>query len=165
MTSLEKADRKLSLATEGVARKLSRRKLVERGMKGLVTTVAAVSVGGFVNVRTAFAADCTCSCSFPGCGGCFACRGKGCPSSGGCPSGCYICTSGDCPNNCGYSSGSWICCSGCGVCGFGYKACYDCRCTACNVLCGCKSDCICAGCCSPQQVKVQMVRDGLAAPV
>lgn len=155
---LSSTDTKMSHVTEDVARRISRREVVLKGVKGAAATVAALSVGGMGAARGAFAAT-SCGCSYPGCGHC-SCRGYSCPSSG-CPSACQICTSGDCPGtSCIYSGGSWIDSNcPCGVCGFGYFRCYDCRCTACSRLCGCRSTCLCSGCCAQEQVKVQMARD------
>ena len=152
-------DTKMSHLTEDVARRLSRRQVVLRGVKGLAASLAAVSAGGAFAVRDAFGRTTACGCVYPGCGRC-SCRGLTCPSTG-CPSGCYICTSGDCPNTaCIYSGGSWVDsnCS-CGRCGYGYYRCYDCRCTSCSRLCGCRSICLCSGCCAQDEIQEQMVRD------
>ena len=152
-------DTKMSHMTEDVARRLSRRDALLKGVKGIVATAAAVSVGGAVSVRDAFAATTACGCAYPGCGHC-SCRGKSCPTSG-CPSGCYICTSADCPNSaCIYAGGSWVDSNcPCGRCGYGYYRCYDCRCTGCSAKCGCRSACLCSGCCATTEVKEQMARD------
>jgi hypothetical protein len=154
----EEADRRMSHLTEDVARKVSRRKVLKHGIKGIVASVAAMAIGSTVGADPALASSC--GCSYPGCGHC-SCRGKPCPSGGGCPSGCYICTSVDCPStSCIYSGGSWIDsdCS-CGVCGFGYYRCYDCRCTSCSTLCGCRTTCLCSGCCAPAELRTLMARD------
>jgi hypothetical protein len=152
-------DRKLSELSEDMARKLSRRQALLKGVKGAAAAVAVLAVGGTVGVRDALAATSSCGCSYPGCGHC-SCRGKSCPSSG-CPSGCYICKSTTCPNTaCIYTSGSWIDSNcPCGRCGFGYFRCYDCRCTSCSKLCGCRSICLCSGCCSPEELEHQFERD------
>lgn len=159
---VEETDRKLNVVAEDVARAVSRREVVFKGLRGLAAAAAAVSVGSLAGVKDAFARTaCTCSCAYPGCGNC-SCRGKTCPTNG-CPSSCKICHLGDCSNGgCPYSDGNWVCCSGCGVCGFGYYVCYDCRCptctgcSGCSNKCGCKSGCLCSGCCSPAEVAAEM---------
>jgi hypothetical protein len=162
MEVVDSADRAVNLAAEDIARRLTRRRVVSRGVKGAAALVAGLSVGGFAGVRSAFASNCLCSCDFPGCGEC-SCKGKSCPANG-CPSGCVSCISTDCPGSgCIYSDGTWVCCTGCGRCGLGYYSCWDCRCLTCNDACGCKTDCRCAGCCSPAQVKEEMARDAALA--
>src|SRR5215218_5285063 len=159
---LIRTDKKVSFLSEDLARKLSRKQLMVRGVKGFAAVAAGASVGSLVRVKDAFAANCTCSCDYPGCGNC-SCRGKICPNNG-CPSGCTLCKAGDC-DSCPYSNASWVCCTGCGVCGLGWYVCYDCKCPGCGSLCGCKTDCRCSGCCSPAEVKAEMAKDLVGEPV
>lgn len=157
----DEADRRLSELSEDVARKLSRRQVLRKGVKGAVAAVAVLAFGGTAGVRGAVASSLvSCGCSYPGCGHC-SCRGKTCPSGGGCPSGCYVCKKTTCPNTaCIYNTGSWIDADcPCGICGYGYFRCYDCRCTSCSRLCGCRSWCLCSGCCRPEELGHQLERD------
>ena len=147
------ADTQISLLTEDVVRKVSRRQALIRGVKGMSAVVAGLSVGSLIRTEEAFAA-CSCSCTYPGCGHC-SCRGKTCPFNG-CPSGCIQCTSTDCPGtSCIYGDANWICCFGCGQ-GSGFYRCWDCRCTGCGTLCGCKSGCLCSGCRTAEDVKAYL---------
>jgi hypothetical protein len=163
------ADRAISLATENVARGLTRRSILVRGVKGATAMFAAATVGGVYNVRSAFAATCSCSCI----GGPCDLIGNPCPgdAQSKCPTGCSVCTSADCAAICGHPSGQWVCCTGCGTCGMGYILCVDCWCGGLcadpySTFCTCKSVCICQGCCRAADVQAQMARDGLiAAPV
>jgi hypothetical protein len=167
-----RADTSVSILSEDVARKLSRRQALSRGVKGIATAAAALSIGELVRPSIASAVNCTCSCNPPfGCLCGSSCMNKTCPQNG-CPSGCTICTTADgCGGNCPYDHGFWICCTGCGSCGLGYYVCYDCKCGSdCNSgsLCGCKSNCRCSGCCSRSEVKAQMLSEmggQLTAPV
>jgi hypothetical protein len=154
----DQADRRMSHLTEDLARKLSRRQILKKSVKGIVASVAGLTFGSTVGADPAHAR--ACGCSYPGCGHCN-CRGKSCPRNGGCPSGCVVCTKADCPSSaCIYSGGSWIDadCS-CGTCGFGYFRCYDCRCTSCSKLCGCRTTCLCSGCCRAAELRAQMAKD------
>ena len=81
-------DETVSRWTETLARKISRRRIVSTGLKGIAATAAAWTIGNFAAGQSAEAVSC--SCSYPGCGSC-SCLGKTCPTSG-CPSGCYVCT-------------------------------------------------------------------------
>lgn len=149
-----KLDEALSTWSEDVARRVSRRTILIRTLKGVAGTVAGLTIGSWVGMSEAEAVGC--NCLYPGCGNC-SCHGKTCPSNG-CPSGCYVCKSGDCVN-CDYSDGEWTCCSNCcGICGKGFYLCYDCRCTGCLAQCGCKTNCLCSGCCTPQDVREEMAR-------
>jgi hypothetical protein len=156
---IDQADATVSDLTEGLARRLSRRQVVFKVVRGAALGFAAASTAGFAGVRTALAAAAASGCNFPGCGSC-SCLGKTCPSNG-CPSGCYTCTptSGGCAN-CGWSDANWVCCTGCagGTCG--YRLCWDCRCTSCSRTCGCRSTCRCTGCCSLQDIEAALAREG-----
>jgi hypothetical protein len=150
---LEDADMSVGLASEDIARKLSRRTLLFRTLKGTAATAAALSVGSFVGVKNAFAD--ACDCTPPG-QFCWA-IGKTCPFNG-CPTGCSICTTSDGCGGCIYSSGYWVACTGQGSCSNGYRLCYDCKCPGCGTTCGCLSGCICCNCCSPQEVRLEAGR-------
>jgi hypothetical protein len=166
---LKDADRKVNHLTEDFARRLNRRQLVFKGVKGLAAAAAALSVGSLAGVRNAFAMPtCNCTCTPPQGGNCVgtcnACGYGSCPANG-CPSGCYKCRNGDC-SSCPYDSASWVCCYGCGTCGNGYRLCYDCRCPTgsgkgCSRKCGCKSVCIGGGGCGPAEVEAEMARFGI----
>jgi hypothetical protein len=154
MGKVSSLDRSLSQLTEDVARQLTRRRFLLRGVKVVSGTLAGLSIGSFAGLHSDEAA--ACSCSYVGCGNC-SCRGKTCPNNG-CPSGCSPCLKGDCVE-CPHPSGAWVCCSSCcGVCGLGSYYCYDCRCSGCGQLCGCKTGCLCSGCCTPGEVKEEFAR-------
>ncbi len=153
MTALVgKTDETLSNLSEQLARKLTRRQVIFRGAKGLATATAAFSVGSLIHAKDAFAA---CECSPPGDRALYCTDiGYPCPSDG-CPIGCYLCYDYACPD-CPYPGGYWVACN-CGSCNMGYRLCYDCACPGCGYWeCGCKSVCLCSGCCSRQQVLEEM---------
>jgi hypothetical protein len=137
---LEDFDKQVSVFTESVVRRLSRRKMVTRTVKGLFATVALAAIGQGTGLTKAFAANpCTCDdgwttghlCNY---------YGYKCPSNG-CPSGCSLCHSNDCGGWCNWSSGQWVSCSHQGHSGRGYKLCWDCKCTTCTNKCSCLSQC------------------------
>ncbi len=155
-------DRQTSLGSEAFARAISRRGFVQKGVKGAFATIAGLSIGSLINVKSAFAVTCTChwacgrQCSSIGTGT----YSQYCPS--GCStcvpsSGCYNCTVGG-ANLCPYSDGSWTSCTGLGTCQAGYRICRDCTCGSCNNACTVLSSVICGNCCSPQQVEAEMRR-------
>ena len=144
---------------EVMADALSRRKVLARAVRGTAVLASGVVAGNLVSPTRAFAL--TCDCSPPRTLYC-ASIGKTCPSNG-CPSGCYVCTTASGCTPCIYSNGSWVACTGFGTCGNGYKVCYDCRCVTCSSTCGCLSAVLCAGCCSPAEMKASMAADDRAA--
>lgn len=150
---LEDFDRRISLTSEAIARKLSRRRVLVNSVKGLVAVVAGVTMAHLVNLKQAFADSC---CDGIRCDQYF---GKPCPvgtGTPGCPTGCSLCTCGG--TACPYSNGYWMC--PCGTYGNGHYFCSDCKCPDCDhVGCVCQSDiCICAGCQTPQDVEDEMRR-------
>lgn len=147
-------NRDVSLLTKGLARRLSRREALMRGLRGVAVVSAGVAGGTILTAEQAKAVTCTCGppnnkyCS-------------GCPSNG-CPSGYDVCYSNQGCSQCIYASGSWVSCTGLGDCGYGYKRCYDCRkhaTTGCTSTCGCLTGILCGFCCSPAEVKAFMARD------
>ena len=148
---LEDLDRQVSLTSETIARTLSRRRVLVNSVKGLVATVAGVTLAQLTNIKRAFAFVC--------CGGvdCYSTYGLVCPSQRGCPSSCTVCTNADCSSYCLYSSGFWTC-GGQGTCGNGFRYCTDCKCPDCSKKCTCESQCICCGCCTPHDVEAEMRR-------
>jgi hypothetical protein len=162
-------DKRTSEFTEDLARSLSRRQLLTRTTKAAVAALAAMSLGTFSGIKSAFAITCNCNWLPPNIG--TSCYGQGlgsCPlNSPWCPSGCSVCTSSSCCNSkcgsccCNYSGGQWISCQGFGTCGLGYKLCTDCKCSTCSTLCTCLSGVQCFGCCTPAQVQAEMRSQGL----
>lgn len=147
-----KVDEKLSVLSEGLARKVSRRRFLARGVTGVGATIAATTLMEFEGMPAARAS--TCGCSPPRgvfCGGCQN------ANSVTCPAGCSVCTRGQC-SGCIYTSGYWVGCSGQGTCGNGYNVCYDCKCGSCSGTCGCGSNCRCCGCCSPAELWKEQAR-------
>jgi hypothetical protein len=151
---LSTLDTDLSLLSESAARKLNRREVMTHSLKGVVATVAGISVGALIRPSDALADDC--QCGWPGgppgqtCGS----IGYTCPSWG-CPSGCQTCIQGDC-DDCGYPSGWWTSCS-CGLCNIGFRACFDCVCTGCGYgECGCLSGCQCFSCCNRAELVAKL---------
>jgi hypothetical protein len=140
---------------EDASRRIGRRKVLLNSLKAAAVTIAGVTVGVMPGGR-ALAHPEHSYCHYPGAGHCSV-LGRSCPSAGGCPSGCYVCTK---PSGCGgciYSSGYWATRSGsCGSQGYGYYLCYDCRCTSCSSVCGCRSACKCGGCRTPADVRQDM---------
>jgi hypothetical protein len=147
------ADRHISVATEGLARRLNRRQALLRGFKGVATATAAVSAGSLVNARRAFADELHTCCNPYG-----VCPSN--PANGGCPSGLAVCkTSSSC--HCAYSSGYWVSpnCSPCSHGSGSYRVCTDCHRTGfpcAGHLCTTLSACQCTGCDTPAQVKANM---------
>src|SRR5438874_13396559 len=91
---LEDFDKQVSIFAESLARKFNRRKMVGTTVKGLFATVAAATLGQFVNVGEAFAITWTCDDNWttgsP-------CNTIGCPCPHhGCPSGYIACIACDC---------------------------------------------------------------------
>lgn len=152
-----RVDRKIGQWLEDTSRLIGRRKILMNGLKGAAVAVAGLTVGTLPGRASADPSHPY--CHYPNGRHCSA-YGKTCPTSGGCPSGCYVCTrsSGCSTSLCPYSSGYWITAPACGVCGYGYYLCYDCRCTSCSRICGCKSSCRCSGCCALAEVEEDMRR-------
>jgi len=149
--STTRFDEATSVVGEELARKISRRHILARSIKGLATFGAALSVGEII--RGPILADAACCGHY---GFCAADYGYTCPGGGGCPSGCSVCTTTHC--GCVHPFGYWTACSGQGTCGNGYVVCYDCNCTSCSQKCTCQSSCICCGCCTPAHAQAEADR-------
>jgi hypothetical protein len=146
MLSKSGVDDKLSLASESLARRISRRRLFVRVAQSTVAVVSGVAVGELRAFTTAEATVCT--------GASFCSNGSSGPH---CPSGCSICTSGDGCNDCPHTSGYWTV-SGFGTCGNGWVYCTDCKCPDCTNTCTSQSSCNCCTCCTPAQVQAELAR-------
>ncbi len=154
--TLDDLDKHISIVTESVARALSRRTVLARATKGLVATIAGVTLGELMNVREAFAVSCNCHPA----NGTYC---SNCPNGVGCPSGCSACTGTDyCGGWCTWDHGWWLSCSGLGSCGNGYRICTDCKCPNCGSnntsVCTCLSAIICQNCCTREQVAAEARR-------
>lgn len=148
---LRAVDKNTGMATETLARKLSRRRALANGVKGVVAATTALMLGQGLHHDAG--AACVCNWAIlPRC--------SGCPSGYGCPSGMTPCKLWDAPYDpntgygcngyCNYSSGSWISCTGLGY-GYGYMVCTDCKGPSCSNLCTCLSQCINCGVQAPVQ--------------
>lgn len=161
---LEKLDNQINIFAEAVARNLSRRCFLSSAVKATVAATAALTLGIFSEVKSAFAIDWStcnpqCNCNWAGGSGNANCPQRGgCPNTG-CPSGCSVCTSSSgCGTICNYSDGAWCACNGLGRCGNGYKLCLDCKCNGCSYICTCRSGIICGNCCTHKDVEEEMRR-------
>lgn len=150
---------RIKLGIEQFARVIDRRSFLRRTFRVAFAGALGAALGS-LDVARLYANNQNCkACDFPPVGpGGVSCTSLGytCPGAGGCPSGCKVCkASGTCPSNCGYPSGMWWV-FGCGPGGMGAVQCYDCQCpsssTGCNGLCGCRSNCICCSCTTPQEL-------------
>lgn len=138
-----------------VARALSRRKFLDRSLRGMTAGAVGIFASGSIFGATAKAGD-ECFCSAPRgvfCTDCPPGRKKKCPA------GMRRCVTVDgvqqCPG-CIYESGWWVSCTGLGD-GMGYKICTDCWVKGdCNTTCGCKSKVICRHCRTADDVKQEM---------
>ena len=141
-----------------VARSISRRKFLDRSLRGLTTGAVGVFAGGSIFSSVARAGDSDkCLCSSP--------RGvvcTDCPPGRGpkkCPDGHKRCQTIDgVPEcvGCVYETGWWVSCTGLGE-GFGYRICIDCWIPRdCETTCGCRSAVICRHCSSAADVKAEM---------
>jgi len=137
---------------ERFARLVDRRTLLRRAFQTGFATLTVMVFGSVALGQKAYA-DSTCSCSFFNtCSTCPTGTGGGCPSGA-----CSVCTGDQCIG-CGHASGHWSSC-GCGTCGFGCRECWDCKCGPnCQIVCGCRSDCSCCGCCSPADIAAELAR-------
>ncbi len=165
---LEELDRNISIISESAARTLNRRRFLTGMLKGLVSATAALTLGIWMDVKSAFAIDFSkcqtcnnnCTCNWiPNSSNANCPKKGGCPSTG-CPSGCSHCTGSDsCGGWCIYSDGAWCACNCLGRCGNGYRVCIDCKCSSCSgYLCTCLSTIICANCCTHKEVEEEMRR-------
>jgi hypothetical protein len=150
-------DKHVSVFTESLARKLSRRKMVDRTVKGAFAAVAAVTIGQLTGIGDALAStSCTCDEGWTTGHSCTH-NGYPCPDHG-CPTGCVKCYYPECDGWCNWSSSKWVSCTGLGTCGKGYKVCRDCKCPDCSNHCSCLSHTICRTCCTPSDVHAEMER-------
>ena len=147
-------DKRISVFSEAIVRKLTRRKAAGKLIKGTFAVMAAGTIGLFLHPDEAFASSCTCDDNWRNgvpCGGC--------PSTANCPSDCTVCTTAQsCGGWCNYPNGRWTSCTGQGTCGAGYKICTDCICPNCNSRCTCLSGCFCCSCCTKADVEAEMRR-------
>ena len=140
-----------------IARVISRRKFLDRSLRGLTTGAVALFATGRIFSGTSSAAGDECFCAPPRGVECIDCPpGR---HKDKCPPGHQRCRTVDgeqqCPG-CVYEHGWWVACTGLGE-GFGYKICIDCwRPDDCNTTCGCRSKVICGHCTSAADVKAEM---------
>jgi hypothetical protein len=169
MTSTQlggKLDTGVATVAERIVRKMTRRDVVQRGVLGVGTVLAALTVG----VRPSKAQTLSCSC-----GPTVRCDTYGWPcQTDGCPSGMYLCqntqsNSCSCINHnynvqgfcCLYGSGWWIACNGicCGNGGCnGYRLCYDCLGHGCDHWCTCLGSVQCCECATPEDARREQGR-------
>lgn len=139
-----------------IARSISRRKFLDRSLKGFTAGAVGLFAGGSFFTAVARAGE-DCDCHSP--------RGVDCvdcPSGRRkqkCPHGYDKCQTIDgvqeCPG-CVYETGWWVQCTGLGE-GFGYRICSDCVIPGdCETTCGCRSKVICKHCTSPADVRAEM---------
>jgi hypothetical protein len=143
-------------AASRFARTISRRKFLDRSLRGVTTAAVGLFATGTIFSDAARAGE-DCPCSAP--------HGVTCPNcppgrkAKKCPDGYQRCRTVDgvqqCPG-CIYESGFWVSCTGLGE-GFGYKICIDCVIPGdCDSSCGCRSSVICRHCTSAADVKAEM---------
>jgi len=158
----DKIDTGVARVAERIARTMTRRDALRRGVLGGITGMAALAVGA----RPAMAVTCTCgptyncahwgaSCTCCGCpSGYVLCKNDGsyCSCSGG-----HYNSQGYC---CEYSSGYWVACNGicCGSGCNGYRLCYDCKASTCQEWCTCLSQEFCCQCATPEEVAKEQAR-------
>jgi hypothetical protein len=140
-----------------LARTISRRRFLDRSLRGITTGAVAVFAGGRLFSSTAKAEGEQCPCSSP--------RGVECTDCPAgrkekkCPDGYVRCRTVDGEQmcvGCVYEAGYWVSCTGLGE-GFGYRLCVDCMLPGdCNSTCGCRSKVICRHCTSAADVKAEM---------
>lgn len=140
-----------------VARALSRRRFLDRSLKGITAAAVGLITTGTIMNGTAAADEegrCPCAPLGPYCDDCP-------PGQHGkrCPTGYRRCkiVDGEMPcHGCVYEDASWVSCTGLGQ-GLGYRLCTDCWAQGdCRTLCGCKSNVICRHCQTPADVKAEM---------
>lgn len=156
MSPIRKIDRALSVAGDGLVRRMSRREALGRGAKGAGATLAALAVGDLIAAQSARAAECSCGPSR---------YCDSCPDGSGgvyCNSSRTRCTSGDCPGYCPWGDGQWVSCHGCGPGSGSYRVCSDCRTAECANVCTCLSTCFCTGCNSVNEMLQDMRERGLS---
>ena len=140
-----------------VARSISRRRFLDRSLRGITTGAIGLFAGGSIFSAAAKAAGEECPCSEPGGRVCPDCPpGRGAKK---CPDGYRRCRKIDGEPQCAgcvYDTGYWVSCTGLGE-GFGYKICIDCWIPRdCTTTCGCRSKIICKHCSSAADVKAEM---------
>lgn len=157
MPKLRDIDESVRVRSEWLARKIPRRSILGKATTATFGLIAAVAAG---SLRILPADALSCSCGFPHstlCGGC-----PDLLEQSGCPSGCSFCTTSDgCGGLCPWAGGWWTTDSCCGTCNGGFYQCSDCICPTgggCGAACGCKSGCLCHGCCSPSAVADEIRR-------
>lgn len=134
-------------------RRLTRREMLTRGLKGVAVSVAGLTVGTLPTWSAFAGIEPDAPCTFPNGNSCDS-VGHPCPSVG-CPSDCTICRKASGCYHCTWNDGFWAT-GNCGRCGMGYFLCYDCACSTCAKACGCRSQCQCYDCCSAREVRGEM---------
>ena len=140
-----------------IARTLSRRRFLDRSLRGITAGAVSVFAGGSIFSAAARAGGDECFCASP--------RGvvcTDCPPGRNrkkCPDGHRRCRTVDGVAQCSgciYDTGWWVSCTGLGE-GFGYRICIDCwQPGDCDTTCGCRSAVICGKCTSAADVKTEM---------
>ena len=145
-------------ASTKVARALSRRRFLDRSLRGITAGAVGLMTTGTLFQGAARAGGDECPCSSP--------RGVACENCPPgrkrkkCPTGYARCRSVDgiptCPG-CVYEQAWWVSCTGQGEGGLGYRICIDCYIEGdCESTCGCRSAIICGHCTTPADVKAEM---------
>jgi hypothetical protein len=148
----ESLDNRIGGIAERAARRLTRRDALRGAVVNGTAGLAALSLAK----RPVLAAQ-VCHCGPTR-------RCSGCPGTG-CPSGKHLCKgsfTSNCFNRQGYRcewpNGTWIACMNMGR-GYGYKVCYDCiGKSGCKDWCTCLSQCICCGCATVADLRVEQQR-------
>jgi hypothetical protein len=158
MDVMSRVDEGLSVLGEQVARRLSRRSFLWKGLSGMTVAAAAVASGEISRVTDVAAIDCSCMYGLGHCGcdgSCTSCEAFGwttCTPNNDCDNG----------NLCFWSSGGWVAgngaCTGFGSCGNGFRECIDCLGGSCGPYCTGLTRVFCEGCCSPADVRAEVLR-------
>jgi hypothetical protein len=150
---MSKLEDSVRLDLEMLSRTVKRRVVLDRSIRTAFAVISSVALGSIATGQQVLA-DSNCACTFPGQLVC-----SNCPTGtvGGCPQGCTECSKNDCGPPCIHLVSHWSSC-GCGTCGNGCRECWDCACPDCFHECGCRADCVCCNCCSPQDIATELRR-------
>jgi hypothetical protein len=148
-------DKRLMAVSALAARRLSRRLLLGRILRGSAVAFAGLAAGSLGTLLNGGDGEAT---TFH-CGNWWPNSRSGSPQCNGCPSnGCSFghvrCRKGQCPG-CIYPSGYWVAANGLGKCGMGYRLCWDCHSPSSCRICTCLSTTLCLNCCSAAEVEAQ----------